>query len=176
MINDDIPEGTPKIYVACLESYNNGIWHGVWIDATQEVELIYKKIFEMLDDGPFPEIQEWEIHDSEYMGNALPQYASVEDAHELALFMVAHREDEALCEAVLEYACDLAQAKYLIEECYQGEYDSEEDFARQFFQDCYDIPDYLTFYIDYEAIARDLFVCDYISFRVNCMTHVFRQE
>jgi hypothetical protein len=29
----------PKIYVACLASYNNGILHGKWIDA---VQLVFK--------------------------------------------------------------------------------------------------------------------------------------
>jgi antirestriction protein len=159
-----------------LEAYNNGCHYGIWIDATQEVKQIYKEIFDMLKSSPFAGTEEWEIHDWEYMGTSLPDYASVEDAHERAMFMLEHGANEALCTAILEYACDLKQAMYFMTECYQGEYDSEEDFAHQLFADCYEIPEYLENYIDYEAIARDLFICDYISFRIDGVTHVFRQE
>ena len=30
---------TPRIYVACLASYNAGILHGEWIDATDADEI-----------------------------------------------------------------------------------------------------------------------------------------
>jgi len=30
---------TPRVYVACLASYNNGILHGEWIDATDADEI-----------------------------------------------------------------------------------------------------------------------------------------
>lgn len=36
---------------------------------------------------------------------------------------------------------------------YEGE---APDYARELFEEIYDIPDYLQFYIDYEAIARDM--------------------
>ena len=29
----------PRIYVACLAAYNNGILHGAWIDAAQVVSV-----------------------------------------------------------------------------------------------------------------------------------------
>ncbi|MCD6047032.1 MAG: antirestriction protein [Gammaproteobacteria bacterium] len=170
----DIKEGVPKIYVACLEAYNSGYLHGVWIDATQEVEQIYKEISEMLKSSPVPNAEEWEIHDSEYMGNTLPEYTSVEEAHERALFIMEYGED--LSSEVLKYTCDIDHAKHMMEECYHGEYDSEEDYARQFYDDCMEIPDHLAYYIDYERIARDMFMSDYVSFRVNGMTHVFHVD
>ena len=49
-------------------------------------------------------------------------------------------------------------------DAYAGVYDSEEDFAREIVNDCYDINKmmgYLAYYFDYEAFDRDLFMCDY---------------
>ena len=37
-------------------------------------------------------------------------------------------------------------------------YGTAEDYAQELFEDCYDIPDYLQNYIDYEAIARDMII------------------
>ena len=46
------------------------------------------------------------------------------------------------------------------EEAYQGEWDSEEDFAENLIVDCYDlsgVPDFIRNNIDWRGIARDLF-------------------
>ena len=44
----------PRIYAACLASYNNGALHGVWIDADQDPESITEKIRLMLRESPYP--------------------------------------------------------------------------------------------------------------------------
>ena len=49
-------------------------------------------------------------------------------------------------------------------EAYQGHFSSEEDFAEHIVDECYDIEKCmgsLSSYFDYEAFARDLFMCDY---------------
>ena len=49
-------------------------------------------------------------------------------------------------------------------DAYVGVYDSEEDFARETVNECYDLENMmgsLADYFDYEAFARDLFMCDY---------------
>ena len=33
----------PKIYIACIARYNNGILYGKWIDANQDVSDLEKK-------------------------------------------------------------------------------------------------------------------------------------
>ena len=51
------------------------------------------------------------------------------------------------------------------EEDYEGEYDSEEEFAEYIVKECYDLDKMmgnLAFYFDYKAFARDLFLSDYI--------------
>ena len=51
-----------------------------------------------------------------------------------------------------------------MDDAYMGVYDSEEDFARETVNDCYDLEKMmgnLADYFDYDALARDLFMCDY---------------
>ena len=43
-----------------------------------------------------------------------------------------------------------------IKERYCGIWDSMEDYAEEFMNECYNIPDFLANYIDYKAVARDL--------------------
>ncbi|MDD6832201.1 MAG: antirestriction protein ArdA [bacterium] len=57
---------------------------------------------------------------------------------------------------------------------YVGEYDSEEDFAREIVNDCYDLEKlmgHLSDYFDYEAFGRELFMYDY---SMGANNHVFR--
>ena len=52
-----------------------------------------------------------------------------------------------------------------MDDAYMGVFDSKEDFAREIVNDCYDINKMmgsLADYFDYEALARDLFISDYL--------------
>lgn len=40
---------------------------------------------------------------------------------------------------------------------YIGQYDEEEDYAREVIEQCYELPDFALNYFDYAAYARDLF-------------------
>ena len=42
-----------RIYVACLAAYNNGKLHGVWIDATDDIDDIQDQINDMLGSGQY---------------------------------------------------------------------------------------------------------------------------
>lgn len=71
-----------------------------------------------------------------------------------ALFMQEHGE---LGAAVIEYfGDDLEDARNVIEDNYYGLYQSLADYAQDFIEQSYDIPDYLEGYIDYEKMARDM--------------------
>lgn len=59
----------------------------------------------------------------------------------------------------------LEGATFIEEDSYEGEYDSEEDFATHIVNECYDLERMmgnLSYYLDYKAFARDLFISDYI--------------
>lgn len=46
----------PRIYVASLSDYNNGILHGEWIDAAQDADDIRTEISTMLRGSKFPNV------------------------------------------------------------------------------------------------------------------------
>lgn len=57
---------------------------------------------------------------------------------------------------------------------YNGEWNSEREFACQLFEDCYDIPDFISGYIDWDCVARDVMM-DYDSYRdADGQYHIFR--
>lgn len=152
---------TPKIYVACLASYNNGILHGEWINADQDANAIHAEIQDMLKNSPMPGAEEWAIHDYEgFEGLRLSEYESIKDVAQYAQLIEEHGEAWAL---YAEYVGTDYATKEAFEEAYQGEWDSEEDFAENLASEIMDIPEHLQFYIDYEKFARDLFINDYFS-------------
>jgi len=162
----------PKIYVACLASYNNGILYGKWIDASQPVDDIRNEINKMLADSPMVGAEEWAIHDYEDFGSIdLSESEDLDTMSEIVAFIREH--GDAGTEILNYHGNDLESAKRSMEE-YCGAYDSEEDFARGLMEDCYEIPDYLENYINYESFARDLFVNDYLSLEKDYKIHVFR--
>lgn len=48
---------TPRIYVACLASYNAGELHGVWIDADQDPDDVWNEIRSMLRSSRHPNVE-----------------------------------------------------------------------------------------------------------------------
>lgn len=56
---------TPKIYVACLASYNNGHLYGRWIDASTDVSEMSEQIQEMLAGSPYPNVTRQKYEDEE---------------------------------------------------------------------------------------------------------------
>jgi antirestriction protein len=164
----------PRIYVACLAAYNNGHLHGVWIDANQDADSLYVDVKNMLAESPIPRAEEWAIHDFEGFGDVrINEYAGLENVSNLAKFVAEHGE---LGAEVLSHFCgDLDDAERALEECYHGEFASEEDFACYWLRevDCRDIPDYLENYIDYKAMAYDFFISDFYSIELKHKVHVF---
>ena len=64
-------------------------------------------------------------------------------------------------DAFIDWGCEELEH---FEDCYVGEYDSEEDYARELVNECYDLEKqmgHLANYFDYDAYAQDLFMDDY---------------
>jgi antirestriction protein len=72
-----------------------------------------------------------------------------------------------------EYFLD--NAEIMLNDYYQGCFDSEVDFPWQLFDVCYahQMPNSLIYYFDCVAFARDLFMSDYCSVNANVQTHIF---
>lgn len=144
----------PRIYVADLAAYNNGMLHGVWIDASLDVDDIQEQISKMLSSSPVEDAEEYAIHDFEGYGSyRLSEYEGIQSAHDIACFIDEHGEVAAELIGVLG---DLEQAEKAMEEGYAGCYKSVADFAEELTEDSVQIPESLARYFDYSAMAYDM--------------------
>ncbi|WP_316219082.1 antirestriction protein ArdA [Bradyrhizobium sp. SZCCHNR2026] len=163
-----------RFYAACLASYNNGRLHGVWVDASDDIDAMQDAINAMLRASPFPNVkvkhpetgefvpsaEEWAIHDHEGFGK-LEEYTGLAEIVEIfAINEVAEEHDIPL--AVLREAmsdANASDAESFISDNYRGKYDSWQSFAEEFIPECHDlsgIPDWLQGRIDWAGIGHDL--------------------
>lgn len=150
-----------RIYVACLAANNNGILHGRWIDADQDADAIQAKISAMLKASPIEGAEEWAIHDYEgFEGVSLSEYQGIESVCENAQFITEHG---ALGGKLLAYFGDLRDAREAMEERYRGQYTSLADFAQELTEETTEIPEAFQYYIDWEAMGRDLAINDVLA-------------
>ncbi|MBL4616596.1 MAG: antirestriction protein ArdA [Robiginitomaculum sp.] len=147
-----------RIYVACLAAYNSGILHGTWIDADQDASAIRAEIRTMLATSPETQAEEWAIHDYEgFEGAPIAEYQGIDSVAEIATFIAENGE---LGGKLLAHFHSLEYARDTLEDHYVGEYRSLSDYAQEITEETTQIPESLQFYIDYEAMARDLEIND----------------
>ena len=150
---------TPKIYVADLAAYVNGRLHGRWIEANQPPEDIHEEIQEMLSESPVPGAEEFALHDHEGFGNVkLSEYEDIEAVSALAELIAEF--GEMVASTVWGHVGGKAvEAQRLLEDCYQGSWDSLEAWAEELLTstgELNQVPEHLRPYIDVEAYARDM--------------------
>ncbi len=154
-------EGEIRIYVACLASYNNGILRGVWINADQDAEDINNAIRDMLRASRVEAAEEFAIHDYEgFEGVSIHEYASIDSVAEFAAFIGQHGE---LGAELIKRFDDVEAAQEAMEDSYIGCYSSVAEYAQELTEDTTDIPQSLQYYIDYDAMARDMEINDLIT-------------
>ncbi len=166
----------PRIYVACLAGYNAGHLHGRWIDANQDADSIHEEIQEMLSASPISDAEEWAIHDHEgFCGVSVGEYEDIERIVELAQLIDEHGP------AFAAYASHVGIDHTDVDgfqDAFCGHWDSEEAYAEHTVDEGLwgEIPENLTFYIDTEKMARDLFCGDYFSVDGDCGVYVFHNH
>lgn len=165
----------PKIYVACLASAQAGIRHGVWLKADGSEDDIQEEIADMLAHSTIPQATEWNIQGTVGFEEIDIRGASLRKIGEIAGFLHSYGE---LGAEILRTVCDgdVDRAHQLMESCYQGAYGSVEAFAQDLMEACWDIPDSLAPYLDYEAFANDLMIDDYFTITLHHTVHVFHQD
>ena len=167
---------TPQIYIGCLASYNNGILHGAWVDATLGIDHIQDALRIILKSSPIAEAEEWAVHDYEGFETLnICEYEGFESICEKADFIEKHG---ALGAALADYfGGDLEEAKQALDEQYCGAYDNLTDYVREFYEECgmlNEVPEYLARYIDFEAIGRDMDLAgDIFTIEHDGVCHVF---
>jgi len=144
-----------RVYVADLAAYNNGKLHGVWINATDDMDDIQEQINQMLDESPEQGAEEYALHDYEgFNGYGLGEYESIGSVHEIALFIEEYPEIGG--ELLSHFGGSLDDAKKAAEENYSGCYKSLAHYAEELTEDTSEIPEHLQYYIDYERMGRDM--------------------
>ena len=141
-----------RIYVACLAAYNSGYLHGVWIDATQELDDIQEQVSTMLKASPVEMAEEYAIHDYEgFESVKLSEWQGLESSHQIACYIAEH----GTLGAELLNIFEIEEAEKALEENYHGGFSSLADYAEQFTSDTGLVPEHLQYYIDYERMGRD---------------------
>ena len=144
-----------RIYVADLAAYNNGKLHGVWINATDDLDDIQEQVNQMLAESPEGFAEEYAIHDYEgFDGYALSEYEGLKTTHEIACFIEEYPDFGG--ELLNNFGGDLEEAKAAAEENYCGCFKSLADFAEELTEETSQIPENLAYYIDYERMGRDM--------------------
>ena len=165
-----------KIAITDLKDYVEGVLRFEWLDleeySTAEKIGSYIESFLAKRSKETKKLhEEWFITDYEEFVDLgeYPDLDEMEQAIELS--------DEYGREAVSAYY-DNFNTLDDFEEAYNGEYDDEEDFAYQTAHDIYSEEQLgqLSLYIDWEKYARDLFISDYTSEKLeNHKIVVFRR-
>lgn len=143
---------TPRIYVACLSSHNNGFTHGVWIEDIQDIEDIQEEIKEMLSKSKFECAEEWEIHDYEDFGSIEADKLSLS---EICFFAEAIEEHGELFTETYPVMGSFESTLSMIENNFLGIYESVVEYVEET-TDLSEVPDYLVNYIDINRLARDI--------------------
>lgn len=165
-----------RIYVADLAAYNSGELHGVWIDATQDLDDIQDQINAMLAASPVEDAEEYAIHDHEgFEGCELYEYEGIQSAHDKALFIEEYGEIGA---RLLAHTADnIDEATTMMKEHYRGEYQSIADYAEELTEEAIDIPEALKGYIDYERMGRDIEINDLFTIQTGSeQIHIFTNQ
>jgi len=172
-------KNTPKIYVACLASYNAGILHGEWIDLF-DCDDLNENVQSILKKSPVSDAEEYAIHDYEFCGS-LSEYAGLDTVEAIKeAFEKAESESvdwDLFCQFCEHKGHEIeADAVEKFNEAFAGTADSLVDWCHGFLDDTGQleaIPENLRFYFDYEAFARDMEIGDVFTIRHESETHVF---
>jgi len=152
-------DGEPRVYVACLGCYNEGVLHGKWMDADElESEWLHCDLHE---DGSYPMTrckklhhEEWAIHDSEYI--RCSEHTDINGLIDTMRAFEEHgdgfREWYNHCPSHADWD-DPVEAW---QDRYQGEYDSKKAFAEEWAELCEYINDDnpLLRYVDWDWYWR----------------------
>lgn len=149
----------PRIYVACLASYNDGILYGRWIDADQDADAIREEIAAMIARSPTPGAEEWAIHDREGLGD-VGEFADLDRVAEIGQAVAAAGDNAAALLAWLNVDPRYRRPEDF-EAAFRGQWDSAADYAEDFWTDAGgftpdDSPCHPSQYVDWERVARDL--------------------
>lgn len=157
----------PRIYVASLTDYNNGVLHGRWIEANEDTDAMHTEVVAMLRSSPTARqygeaAEEWAIHDYEGFGELrLAEYDSLSHIAKIAAGITLHGLAFAAWAHHVNSDDELLDQ---FEERYQGEWESATAYADDLLDQLdadrvvAETPEWLQPYLSIDAtgFARDL--------------------
>jgi antirestriction protein len=150
----------PRVYVACLASYNAGTGHGLWI-AVSDADTMHDAIGEVLSTSLEPGAEEWAIHDYDgfpsAIADSLGEHPDLEAVVLHAGMLVEH--GDAWTAYVDWKGLSVTPSEDDFEEAYLGVYDNPGDYAEEHLTDTDSLSglaEGLRVYFDFEAFERDM--------------------
>ena len=143
-----------KVYVGTYRKYNDGSIQGDWLDL-EDYECkkdFIKACLELHCDEQDPELmfQDWEEIPSRYITES-----SIEE--DLWEWLKLSHDEQEIVSTYFEEVDEHASPEEALE-AYDGEHDSEEAWAREFWDQAgmsSELPEFAQNYIDYRSFARD---------------------
>lgn len=142
------------VYVGTYCKYNNGSIQGDWLDLEDydDKEDFIKACLELHSDEDDPELmfQDWEEIPSRYITES-----SIDE--DLWEWLKLSEDERAIVTTYFEEVDESASPEHALE-AYDGEHDSEEDWAREFWDQtgmACELPKHAQNYIDYKSFAND---------------------
>jgi antirestriction protein len=189
-----------EVWIGCLAAYNAGRLHGEWVDAT-DLDTLAEAQKRVLRTSPVPYAEEPYIGDYNAFGSAcvslLGEYPQLDDVVKIANALEEHG-DAFRAWVELSDSTDVDELVERFPEVYRGEWESRREFAQQTVDDIgwgnvpaqpltiegtgrYPAPtvnvfEELASYLDWDAIARELFMGSYSAVEVDYKTYVFEPD
>ena len=154
----------PAIYCGTYKKYNEGSLFGAWLDLRtfDSYEEFIDVCMQLHADEEDPELmfQDYQCFPAEWYSESC---MDEEVFDKIIAFIQMDDDKQKAFKAYVSATGDDSISDF--EDSYEGEYDSEEDFATHIVNESYDLERMmgnLSYYFDYKAFARDLFISDYI--------------
>lgn len=157
-----------RVYVGTYGKYANGDLTGDWLTLSdyEDKEAFLAACKELHKDEESPEFM---FQDWENIPDGLVTESKIEEvAFSFARMLPEMSDTEqrafmAWCDyKAIDWSRDDDSILVDFWDEYVGEYDSEVSFAEELIDQCYDLDEFCRRYFDTAALARDLFITDYI--------------
>ena len=154
---------SPALYCGTYGKYNSGNFSGIWVDVStfDSYEDFVNFCLAIHADESEPELMYQDYENMPY--SLYHESMGEEEFNKIAEY--CELCDEYSVEAVDDFLEWYSPEDLdMMHDSYAGVYDSEEDFAREIVNGCCDLEKMmgdLSYYFNYEALARDLFLGDY---------------
>ncbi len=169
-------QDTPRVYIACLASYNAGRLHGEWSDATDEDEIA-ECAARVIRTSPTPGAEETAIHDHEYFGDTIGEYSPIETIAAWGTLISEHGAELVAGLHAHGYR-DPDLVREALDDRRVGVHESWADYAAALIDDCgylENVPNIVQNHINYESMGRDFEQGgDMFAVRVGSNLHFFQ--